>query len=590
MTDPIRIANASGFYGDRFSAMAEQITGGHIDVVTGDYLAELTMLILWKAQQKSSEQGYAVTFLEQMKDVLGEVAKRGIKVVTNAGGLNPAGLVGELRGITRTLGIDVSIAYVEGDDFLPHLGAMLEDGYEFRNLETSQSLAHLNASPLTANAYLGAWGIVEALNQGAEIVVTGRVADAALVVGPAAWHHGWNLDDWDSLAGAVAAGHILECGTQATGGNFSFFDEIPDLIRPGFPIAEVAEDGSSVITKHEDTGGAVTVDTVTAQILYEIDGPAYQTPDVVAHFDTVRLNQVGEDRVGVTGVRGSRAPKDLKAAINYLGGYRNSMTVVLVGGDAQKKASLVEGTLRMELTGERKPERLEFVFSGTGHSDADVNAEAASTLTITAMDTDPDKVGRAFSSSVVELALASYPGFFATAPPSRESPYGVYWPALVPRSLITQEVVFDDGSRTVVPDPPHGTSGADHVGSDVSAAVPRGKTLRVPLGTIAGARSGDKGGNANIGVWARNHDAYMWLVNELTTERLQELLPETASLAVDRYELPNIRGLNFVVHGLLGQGVASSTRFDPQAKSLGEWLRSRTMDIPENLLDPVRNT
>jgi hypothetical protein len=584
MADPIRIANASGFYGDRFSAMAEQITGGKIDVVTGDYLAELTMLILWKAKQKSPERGYAVTFLKQMEEVLGEVSQRGIKVVTNAGGLNPAGLADELRDLALTLGIDVSIAHVEGDDFLSRLGGMVEDGHEIRNLDTARSLADLTAPPLTANVYLGAWGIVEALNQGVDIVVTGRVADAALVVGPAAWRHGWSLDDWDRLAGAVAAGHILECGTQATGGNFSFFDEIPDLTHPGFPIAEVAEDGSSVITKHQGTGGAVTIDTVTAQILYEIDVPAYRTPDVVAHFDTLKLEQVGEDRVRVTGVRGSRAPTDLKAAINYLGGYRNSMTLVLVGADNQMKAALVESTLCMELSGERKPEVLKFAFSETGHSDAGVNAQAASTLTITAMDPNPEKVGRSFSSAVVELALASYPGFFATAPPSGESPYGVYWPALIPRSLITQEVVFDDGSRVVIPDPPHGDSDTDRVVSEGAASAREGETRRVPLGAIVGARSGDKGGNANIGLWARSDEAYGWLISELTVARLQELLPETASLPVERYELPNIRGLNFVVHGLLGDGVASSTRFDPQAKSLGEWLRSRIVEIPETLL------
>ena len=584
MADPIRIANASGFYGDRFSAMTEQVTGGQIDVVTGDYLAELTMLILWKAKQKSPERGYAVTFLRQMEEVLGEVSRRGVKVVANAGGLNPAGLADALRGIARTLGLDISIAHVEGDDFLSRLWSMIDDGHEFRSLDTQRNLGDLSAPPLTANAYLGAWGIVEALNRGVDIIVTGRVADAALVVGPAAWHHGWKPDNWDSLAGAVAAGHILECGAQATGGNFSFFEEIPDLTHPGFPIAEVADDGSSVITKHDGTGGAVTVDTVTAQILYEIDAPAYLTPDVVAHFDTIRLDQAGEDRVVVTGVRGSQAPRDLKAAINYLGGYRNSMTLVLVGIDAHKKAALVEETLRSELVGGRAPDVLEFAFSATGHSDADVNAQAASTLTITAMDKDPAKVGRSFSGAVVELALASYPGFFATAPPSGESPYGVYWPALIPRSLITQEVVFDDGTRVVIPDPPHGDPEVSTSVEDGMVLALEGPTRRVPLGTIVGARSGDKGGNANIGLWARSDDGYGWLVNELTTARLQDLLPETADLTVDRYELPHIRGLNFVLHGLLGEGVASSTRFDPQAKSLGEWLRSRLVEIPEPLL------
>jgi len=589
VADPIRIANASGFYGDRFAAIREQLTGGQIDVITGDYLAELTMLILWKGRQRDPDRGYAVTFLKQMQEVLGEVVERGVKVITNAGGLNPAGLAAELRSIAADLDVAVSIAHVEGDDLLPGLAGMVAAGHEFANLDTGQRLSELAAQPLTANAYLGAWGIVAALDHGADIVVTGRVADAALVVAPAAWHHRWAPDDWDRLAGAVAAGHVLECGTQATGGNFSFFTEIVDLAHPGFPIAEVSEDGSSVITKHDGTGGAVTVDTVTAQILYEIGEPAYKTPDVTARFDTIELSSVGKDRVRITGVKGLPAPRELKVAISYLGGYRNSMTLVLVGMDAEEKAALVEKTLRTELAGDRKPEMLEFALAATGHSDADTNSAAASTLTITAMDPAPERVGRSFSNAVVELALGSYPGFFAVAPPAGESPYGVYWPVLIPRSLITHAAVFDDGSRVVIPDPPHADSVADPivypVVSEESALAPEGETRRVPLGTIVGARSGDKGGNANIGLWVRTDEAYGWLVTELTIERLQELLPETAALSVDRYKLPDIRGLNFVVHGLLGDGVASSSRFDPQAKSLGEWLRSRIVQIPKALLD-----
>ncbi|MEN8041426.1 MAG: acyclic terpene utilization AtuA family protein, partial [Actinomycetota bacterium] len=293
MAEPIRIANASGFYGDRLAAVHEQVTLGDIDVVTGDYLAELTMLLLWKAKQKSPEKGYAVTFLRQMEATLGEIASRGVKVVANAGGLNPAGLADELRTMIEGLGLSLRVAHVEGDNLLP----VIDD------------LVDLEVQTLTANAYLGAWGIAEALGRGADIVVTGRVADAALVVGPAAWHHEWRRDDWDALAGAVVAGHVLECGAQATGGNFAFFREVQDLTRAGFPIAEIAADGSSVITKHEGTGGAVTVGTITAQILYEIDEPAYRTPDVVAHFDTIELSQIGPDCVEITGVQGSPAPE-----------------------------------------------------------------------------------------------------------------------------------------------------------------------------------------------------------------------------------------------------------------------------------------
>jgi hypothetical protein len=586
MADPIRIANASGFYGDRFGAMAEQIRGGEIDVVTGDYLAELTMLILWKGKQRNPDTGYAVTFLEQMRTLLTDVEERGIKVVTNAGGLNPAGLARELRELVTILGADLSIAHIEGDDLLPSLSGLMENGLELRNLDTGQSFSALGTKPLTANAYLGAWGIVEALNRGADIVVTGRVADAALVVAPAAWHHGWKLDDWDRLAGAVAAGHVLECGAQATGGNFSFFTEIPDLTHPGFPIAEVSEDGSSVITKHDGTGGAVTVDTVTAQILYEIDEPAYRTPDVVALFDTIELAEIGSDRVRISGVKGLPAPRDLKVAINYLGGYRNSMTLVIVGLDVQAKAALVEQAIRSELGRDRLPNVLEFSLAQTGDANSDVNAESASTLTITAMDGDATKVGRSFSGAVVELALASYPGFFATAPPSGETPYGVYWPALVPRGDVRHEVVLGDGSRISIPDPETGDVALYRETSRRIAEATDGPVRSVPLGTIFGARSGDKGGNANVGLWARSDEAYEWLVREMTTAKLKELLPETSLLTINRYELPNISGVNFVVNGLLGAGVASSTRFDPQAKSLGEWLRSRTVEIPTNLLGP----
>jgi len=584
MTDPIVIANASGFYGDRFSAVAEQVSGGHIDVLTGDYLAELTMLILWKTRQAGRSSGYARTFLSQMEGVLGECADRGIKVVTNAGGLDPAGLAADLRKIAAEVGVAVSVAHIEGDDLMPRLEQITSDGHLLSHCETGSPLSSAISDPVTANAYLGAWGIVEALGAGADIVVCPRVTDASLVVGPAAWRHGWGHEDWDALAGAVVAGHVLECGAQTTGGNYAFFEEIPGLEHPGFPIAEIASDGSSVITKHEGTGGAVTRGTVTAQILYEIGSPLYLNPDVTSHFDTVTLGDDGSDRVSITGVRGSPPPPDLKVAINFPGGYRNSVTLGVVGLDPGEKAALVERSLVSTL-GEATPATLRFDLALTGRQDADTNARAASMLTINAMDTDADRVGRAFANAVIELALASYPGFFAMAPPSGASAYGMYWPALVPRSAVDYVVVLEDGTRIAVDDPDTEVSRQSMTCELHPSVALDGPTARVPLGTIAGARSGDKGGNANIGVWAGNDAAYSWLSACLTVDIVKELLPETAPLQVERYELPNIRGLNFVVHGLLGDGVASSTRFDPQAKSLGEWLRSRLIDIPVDLLE-----
>ncbi len=584
MTAPLRIANCSGFYGDRLAAAREMVLGGPIDFLTGDYLAELTMLILWKSQQKDPATGYAITFLRQMEEVLGEALDRGIKVVANAGGLNPGGLTTALCAMCDRLGLKAKILHIEGDDVLAQLGALQADGEVLKNIDTGQALNELKAKPLTANAYLGAWGIVEALNQGADVVVCPRVTDASVVVGPAAWHFGWKRDDWDKLAGAVAAGHIIECGTQCTGGNYAYFREVPGLEHPGFPIAELYDDGSSVITKHEGTGGLVSVGTVTAQLLYEIDQPSYANPDVVARFDTVQLEQVGPDRVRVFGTRGDEAPGTVKVCLNYLGGYSNQATFVLTGLDIEEKAALVERTLRSTLD-IRQFDAFEVNLARTDKADAHTNQEAAAFLRVSVKSQDPKKVGRAFSGAVVEMALASYPGFFCTSPPTDAGPFGVYWPLLISGDVPQHVVVLENGERIAVPWSGPATRYLQRVESTPLAPVPNGPTEELPLGTLFGARSGDKGGTANIGVWARDAAGYAWLHSFLTVEKLKELIPEAAHLGIGRFELPNLNALNFVVVGLLGEGVASSTRFDPQAKSLGEFLRSRIVPLPKSLLD-----
>ena len=588
---PIKIANCSGFYGDRIEAAREMVEGGPIDVLTGDYLAELTMLILWKSRQKDPETGYAKTFLTQMEQVLGTCLDRNIKIVTNAGGLNPAGLARAVAALGARLGLNPKIAYVEGDDLTGRVDDLLAAGHPLSHLDTGQPLADAGVKPITANAYLGGWGIAEALGAGADVVLCGRVTDASLVTGPAAWWHSWRRTDYDALAGAVAAGHVIECGPQATGGNYSWLHEITDRRYPGFPIAEVAADGSSVITKHPGTGGLVSPGTVTAQLLYEIAEPAYINPDVVAHFDTLQLAQDGPGRVRISGTRGIPPPGDLKVAINYLGGFRNTMTLVLTGLDIEEKAAWAEQELFGILGGRDK-------FAGTDvrllrfdHEDAPGNEQATAHLRITVKDPDPRKVGRAFSNATMELALGGYAGFHTTSLPTPESAYGVYWPALVPASAVEHTVVLPDGSRRPVPpaaDGPAATAVSPgnserHGHRDLSA--PAGQTRRAPLGRVCAARSGDKGGNANVGVWARDGRAFAWLREYLSTERLRELIPEAAGLPVRRYELPNLHAVNFVIAGLLGEGVASSTRPDPQAKGLGEYLRSRHADIPAALLE-----
>jgi len=589
---PIRIGNISGFYGDRLSAAREMVDGGELDVITGDYLAELTLYILHKARLKDPDAGYATTFLRQMEEVLGSCLDRGIKVVVNAGGLNPAGLAARLRELTGRLGLTARIAQVSGDDVLAALPALQEAGHPLRHLDTGLALADSAVEPITANAYLGAWPIVTALEAGSDIVVTGRVTDASLVVGPAAWWHGWREDDVDRLAGAVVAGHVIECGPQATGGNYSFFEEIGDPRYPGFPIAEVAADGSSVITKHPGTGGLVSVGTVTAQLLYEIQGPDYGGPDVTTWFDSIRLEQQAKDRVRISGTRGTPPTGRVKVAINYTGGYRNSMTMVITGLDIEAKAAMARRMLFDSLGGEDSFDRVDVRLLRFDHADAAVQAEAAAHLVVTVKDRDRTKVGRRFSNAVTELFLGGYPGFYTTTPPGSESAYGVYWPTLIPADAATALVTFDDGSEHRVPSLP-GDADAAAV-RPIPAATPPApvdavrETAQLPLGTVVGARSGDKGGNANLGLWTRHDDEYAWLADYLTVERLKELLPELGDLEVRRYELPNLRALNFVIVGILGEGVASSTRPDPQAKALGEFARSRIVPIPVAILPPEK--
>ncbi|MBD3577448.1 DUF1446 domain-containing protein [Streptomyces sp. KD18] len=595
----MRIGNASGFYGDRFDALREMLTGGPLDVLTGDYLAELTMLILGRDRLKDPAAGYAKTFLRQLEDCLGLAHERGVRIVANAGGLNPAGLAEAVRGLAAEAGVPVSVAHVEGDDLMPW-----------------------GEGALTANAYLGGAGITACLRAGADIVVTGRVTDAALVSGPAAWWFDWAADDHDRLAGAVVAGHVLECGTQATGGNYPFFTA-HDVRRPGFPLAEIAEDGSCVITKHPGTGGAVTVGTVTAQLLYETQGARYRGPDATARLDTVRLADAGPDRVAVTGTVGEPPPDTLKVGVTRIGGWRNEVVFVLTGLDIEAKAALVRAQLADALA---PVATVRWTLARTDHEDADTQEAASALLRLAVRDPSAERVGRALTSAAVELALGSYPGFHVTAPPGPAQPYGLFEAGAVPAHAVPAVAVLADGTR--IPIPPGGRPRRDATPepscppappapakppalpeSPAPPALPEppappappeseppappqppAPVRRAPLGLVAGARSGDKGGDANIGVWAEHPAAWPWLHATLTEERLRDLLPEVRGLTVTRHVLPNLRALNFTVEGVLGAGAASAHRFDPQAKALGEWLRSRLLDIPAHLLPAPEGT
>lgn len=597
MTEPIRIANCSGFFGDRPSGALEMVEGGPIDVLTGDWLAELTMLILSRIRAKRAKGGYARTFVTQMEQVMGTCLDRGIKVVSNAGGLDPDGCAEAVHEVADRLGLSPTIAYIDGDDLMPRITELADSGL----LQPFGAATDLGdpARFLTANAYLGCFGIVDALSKGADIVITGRVTDAAVTCGPAAWRHGWSPHDYDQLAGGVVAGHIIECSAQVTGGNYSFFHEIAGRndvgggARFGFPWAEVAADGSCVIGKHDGTGGVVNVETVTSQLLYEIGGHEYLGPDVTARFDTVQVEQVERDRVRVYATSGEPPPPTLKVAMNELGGYRNSFAVALTGLDIDDKAAFAQATFWDACP--YGPDDFSFIESRVVHTekpDPATQEEATATWRVTVKDPDERKVGRAFADAMVHTVLAGIPGMYGLGGgPSAASPFGVYRPAMIPADLVPQ-YVHVDGTTTqiesVAPDLGSPRPGlAEPRDDDLGSARPGlgEPRVEVPLGMFVGTRSGDKGGDANLGVYARSDAGWVWLDRELTVERLRELLPETADLTIDRYRFSNLRALNFVVRGLLQEGVAASTRQDAQAKALGEWLRARVVAAPRSVLD-----
>ncbi|MCT1658288.1 acyclic terpene utilization AtuA family protein [Brevibacterium luteolum] len=589
MSEPITIANCSGFYGDRLSAAREMVEGGHIDVLTGDWLAELTMLILAKAKQRDASKGYASTFIAQMEDVLATCFEKGIRIISNAGGLNPRACAEKVAEIGKAQGISPRIAYLEGDDLLPKWEKISRNEGSIEYLQGSE--VKPNAKVISANAYLGGWGVAKALHEGADVVITGRTTDAALVSGPAAWWHGWNREDWDQLAGAVAAGHVIECGTQATGGNYSFFTEIAEMKHIGFPIAQIHSDGSSVITKHPGTGGQVSIGTVTSQLMYEVGSPKYLGPDVDSRFDTLELEEVGPDCVRISGTKGLAPSGKLKVSINTLGGYRNDIKIAICGLDVKEKADLLTETY-WDYSPYQPEDYDEAILQvvRTDHEDAHSNEAATALWHLTLKDPDQQKVDRRASNAAVEMALSTTPGFYLLggSPPVARS-FGVHAAALVDASHCPQTVQFVDGQSFDVELPIADQSRNEHCSHDETVTAPSQfqgvPVVNVPLGRIFGARSGDKGGDANLGVFGRTEEAWAWLDAHLTVGRLSELLPEVGEHEIERYRFPNIRAVNFVIRGLLGDGVAASVRQDAQAKSLGEWLRSRIVGLPQSVLD-----
>ncbi|MFI2333431.1 acyclic terpene utilization AtuA family protein [Nocardia rhamnosiphila] len=587
---PIRLANFSGYFGDRFTAVDEVLAGDPVDVLVGDYLAEITLAALAARHLTDPDRGYVEYFVDQLRPHLATLADRRIRVVTNAGGFNPAGLAAALRDELNTAGVGLRVAHVEGDNIASRLTELQRQGHRLENLDTGQPLSEWPVRPIAANAYLGGWGIARALGEGADIVVCGRVTDASLTVGPAAWWHSWRPDDWDRLAGAVLAGHIIECGPQAVGGNFSGFTSVEHLLTPGFPIAEVAADGSSVITKHAGDDGAVTVDTVTAQLVYEIQGPRYLNPDVTVHLDDVRLTADGPDRVRVDRVTGSPPPPTTKVAIFGQIGYQQVNTVYVTAPGIPAKVELLRRQLE-RVTPEGV--RLRLTTLGTAADDPETQWDATVAVRILATAADREALTRLGLARLLgSLYLQSYPGYFtdvAGTQQVRPGPRIEYWPGLLKLDAVGHRVVLDE--RVLEIAAPEHTAAPEVVAHPEPTEIPTAEPARrVPLGTVAHARSGDKGGNCNVGIWTPYPAAWPWLRAFLSTEEIRRLVPEVKDLDIVRHEFPELRAVHFVFRGLLGTGGSANDRVDQVGKAVGEYLRATLVPIPPLLLDSLGQT
>jgi len=408
------IANSSGFWGDDPTAARRQVEGGPIDYLVMDFLAEVTMAILQKQRARRAETGFTADFVLQLRDILPACVERGIRIITNAGGVNPLGCRAAVETLAKELGLAgrVNVAVVLGDDLYPNLDALLAAGEPLANMDTGKPLAEIRPRVLSANAYIGAAGLVKALDLGANVIIAGRVADAAVTLAPMVHEFGWSPDDWDRIAAGVIAGHIIECGAQATGGNFTDWPLVKSYKNIGFPIVEAEPDGSFVVTKHPNTGGLVSVHTVSEQIVYEIGSPSYLTPDVVARFDSIQLTQDGPDRVRVTGARGEPAPEKLKVSISYQNGWRAFGRLIVSGPDTLAKANKVVDAFWESAGGRGFYDQALHQFIGWNacHPPLATAEPGEVMLQFAVRDQDERKINTRFAPQLVPRVLSTVPG------------------------------------------------------------------------------------------------------------------------------------------------------------------------------------
>jgi hypothetical protein len=595
----VRIGGACGYWGDTSAAPRQLVDKGEVQYLVFDYLAEVTMSILAKLRQRAPDAGYATDFITlAMKPLLADIARKKIKVVANAGGVNLGACAAALKRIAAEVGVSVRIGLVEGDDLMPRIDALR--ALDLRDMATS---APFPERPLSVNAYLGAFPIAAALGAGADIVITGRCVDSALVLGPLIHEFGWSTEDYDRLAAGSLAGHLLECGAQATGGNFTDWQDVADgWDDMGFPIAEVAADGGFLMTKPEGTGGLVSALTIAEQMLYEIGDPrAYVLPDVACDFTAVELAPAGSDCVRVSGARGRRPGATYKVSTTYPGGYGSVGTMVVAGLDPAAKArrtgdAILEKARRMLAEsglGDFSATALQVVGAGALAGPAAPPAgDALGEVVLRLAVRHPRGEGaELFSKEFVGSGLSMATGRCGLGGGRPAvSPVVLLHSALLDKRQVAVGVRVDGTPIALAHPVTIGGNDAVPPPARIDDALPPGRRVEVPLIRLAVARSGDKGNDANIGVIARRPEYLAAIRAALTPDAVKRRFAAFAEGAVERFDLPGINALNFVLHDSLGGGGTSSLRLDTQAKTYAQLLLGMPIPVPEawsNALGPA---
>lgn len=600
--DRIVIANCGGFWGDDPTAARRQVEGGPVDYLVMDYLAEVTMAILQKQRQRRPETGYATDFVAQLRDVLATCVEQDITVISNAGGVNPLACKAAVEQLAGELGLAgrVRVGVVLGDDIFDRLGELGDSGEPLLNMDTGRPLADVADRVLSANVYLGAEPVVQALEMGANVIITGRVTDTGVTLAPLIHEFGWAANDWDRLAAGIIAGHIIECGTQCTGGNFTDWQKVKSFTHLGYPLVEASPDGAFTVTKHPATGGLVSVHTVTEQLLYEMGSPRYLAPDCVARFDSITLTPDGPDRVRVSGARGEPPPEKLKVSVSFAHGYRAFGRLIVSGPDSLAKANKVAEVLWESAGGRELYEDTSTQFLAWNGTHPSLTDSEPSEIMVQAAVRDPDerKINSRFGVQVVPRVLGTVPGitYLADQGRPRASEVVGYWPALISRDRVPMRVVVGDDEVDLTPAAVPAAAGTPFEPVPVTAGAPPsipgtprtpgdGPEVTVPLSRLCLARSGDKGDTANVGLIGRTPAVYAWMVEHITPEFVKDRFRDVCRGEVERAEVPNLLALNFLLHESLGGGGTLSLLIDAQGKTYAQYLLAAEVAVPEALLD-----